>query len=122
LVNSRAYNSEKKFSKEESDSAKWTLHFLLDRFLKILYPIVPQITSFIAEDRGENLLVSEWPEVKKKDFEQIFLVDKIMEFNSEVWKKKKEKSISLRDSIKGIKIPDELGSFEKDLVACHGLE
>ena len=44
-----------------------------------------------------------------------------MEFNSEVWKQKKEKGISLRAEISGIEIPKELADFEKDLKECHGL-
>ena len=47
------------------------------------------------------------------------LVNKIMEFNSNVWKKKKEKGISLINEISGIKIPRELKNFEKDLIAAH---
>jgi hypothetical protein len=42
-----------------------------------------------------------------------------MAFNSEVWKKKKEAGISLREEIKGVEIPEELKVFESDLKACH---
>jgi len=44
-----------------------------------------------------------------------------MNFNSFVWKTKKEKGISLRDSIDGIQIPEKLKLYEKDLKNCHGL-
>ena len=50
VVKARAYNQDKKFSKAESDSAKYTLHFLLERFLTLLYPIVPQISSLTANE------------------------------------------------------------------------
>ena len=50
------------------------------------------------------------------------LIEKIMKFNSEDWKTKKEKGISLRNSISGIKIPESLIDFEDDLKACHRLE
>ncbi len=46
-------------------------------------------------------------------------IEKILSFNSEVWKAKKEKSISLKEPISGIKIPKDLKPFEKDLKACH---
>ena len=44
----------------------------------------------------------------------------ISEFNSKVWNAKKEKGLSLKDSIK-IEIPKELDVFKKDLVAMHNL-
>jgi len=45
----------------------------------------------------------------------------ISEFNSKVWNAKKEKGLSLKDSIK-IEIPKELEIFKKDLVAMHHLD
>ena len=44
-----------------------------------------------------------------------------MEFNSKIWKAKKEAGISLRDNIKNFKIPKELKPFEKDLITVHNL-
>jgi valyl-tRNA synthetase len=122
LVKSRVYNNEGKFSKQESDSAKYTLHFLLERFLTLVYPVIPQITSFIANEKGIDLLKEQWPKIDKDvDEKHIGLIEEIMGFNSDVWKQKKEKGISLRNEISGIKIPNSLREFEKDLKICHGL-
>ena len=120
IVKARAYNQEGKFTKQESESAKYTLHFLLERLLILLYPIIPQITSVISEEKGINIFKQEWPKtnIGKSDLK---LVEKIMEFNSEVWKQKKEKGISLKAEVSGIKIPKELKEFEKDLKATHHL-
>ena len=120
MVKARAYNQENKFSKEESDSAKFTLHFLLERFIQLMYPIIPQVCSIIANEKDINIFEMEFPEAKigKSDLK---LIDKIMEFNSEIWKKKKESGLSLNKEIKGIKIPKELKDFEKDLIGCHKL-
>ncbi|MBU2576604.1 MAG: valine--tRNA ligase [Nanoarchaeota archaeon] len=120
LVKNRAYNEEKNFTKEESASARYTLHFLLERLITLLYPIIPQITSVLAKEKGIDLLSAEWPESKtgKSD---LSLIEFLVEFNSKVWKTKKEKGISLRNPIKGIKIPKELSAFEKDLKACHNI-
>jgi valyl-tRNA synthetase len=96
------------------------LHFLLERSLFLFYPIIPQITTTIAEEKGINLLTSSWPEYADVTVNSD-LVQKIIDFNSEVWRIKKEKGISLRDSISGIEIPSEIKDFEKDLVSCHGL-
>ncbi|MEK6823873.1 MAG: valine--tRNA ligase [Nanoarchaeota archaeon] len=121
IVKARAYNSDEKFTKEESDSAKHTLHYLLERILFLLYPIIPQITTTIAKEKGIDLLKAEWP---KHNIGKSKLIDvhNILEFNSNVWKEKKLKNISLRNEISGIKIPKELKDFEKDLKACHNLK
>ena len=120
LVKNRAYNQENKFSKEDSDSAKHTLYFLLERFLTLLYPITPQLTTIIGKELGLDLLTSNFPKAKlgKSNLE---LINKIMDFNSLVWKAKKDKSISLREHIDGIEIPSDLHEFKEDLVAGHNL-
>jgi len=120
LVKGRAYNQEGRFSEEESESAKYSLHFILERFLYLTYPVIPQITSFIAKEKRIDLLREPFPKAKvgKSDLE---LILKVVEFNSLVWKKKKDDSLSLKANISGIKIPSELKEFEKDLIVCHGL-
>lgn len=121
LVKARAYNSEKIFSKEESDSAKYTLYFLLERFLHLFYPVIPQITSFIAEDLKIDLLSAVFPKaIRGKS--NLQLINNLIDFDGEIWKLKKEKGISLRGDILGIKIPKELKEFERDLRISHCLK
>ncbi|MBX4212348.1 valine--tRNA ligase [Candidatus Pacearchaeota archaeon] len=126
LIKNRAYNQEKKFTKEESASAHYTLHFLLERLITLFYPIIPQITSVIAEELGTDSHPEKFPEytlpAKESIRTEATSIQKIMEFNSEIWKKKKDENISLRETIKGIKIPKDLKPFEKDLIACHNLQ
>ncbi|MEX0920706.1 MAG: valine--tRNA ligase [Candidatus Pacearchaeota archaeon] len=122
LVKSRAYNKDKKFTKEESDSAKYSLHYMLEKLLRLLYPIIPQITETIAREKGIDLMNSGFPRSKVKgEWISKDIVGKISGFNREVWKKKNDKGISLRDEISGIKIPKELKFFERDLKATHNL-
>jgi len=118
LVKARAYNQNKKFSEIESDSAKFTLHSLLERVVVLLSPIIPQITSVIAKELKISL--DKFPKIKTKKF-QLYLINEIENFNRYVWEKKKDKGISLRDEISGIKIPKELKKFEKDLIVTHSL-
>lgn len=120
LVKNRVYNEDKKFTDEESESAKYTLYFLLERLLILLYPIIPQVTTLIAEERGMNLLKVEWPEIKLGN-SNLQLVEELINFNGKIWKKKKEEGISLRNPIEGIEIPTELSEFEKDIKACHNI-
>lgn len=121
IVKKRAYNQENEFSEEESNSAKWTLHYLLDRFLILAYPIIPQITSLIMQEKEIDLHRQEFPKFEKISTE-LSLIEDIVEFNSFVWKEKKEKEISLRDKITGIKVPEKLKAYEKDLVSTHNLK
>ncbi len=121
MVKSRAYNKDNLFTKEESDSAKYTIHFLLERFLALIYPIIPQLSSTIAKEIGIDLLSAEFPEAKTKKTD-LTIIDKLMDFNSEIWKIKKDRGISLNSPIKNIKIPADLKPFEKDLNACHRIE
>ncbi|HVY01870.1 MAG TPA: valine--tRNA ligase [Candidatus Nanoarchaeia archaeon] len=121
IVKNRAYNQENKFSKEQSDSAKYTLYYLLENLLTILYPIIPQITSVISTDLGIDLHVAEFPKGKEAKEKDLKLIEKIAQFNSNVWKAKREKNISLKESISGIEVPKELKAFEQDLKACHNL-
>ena len=75
---------------------------------------MPQITSVILKTHDLA-----FPAGKKNDSQEI--IGKIMYFNSLVWKSKKDSGISLKEPISGIKVPDELKAFEKDLIACHSL-
>ncbi len=118
IIKARAYNENKIFTNEESESARYTLHFLLERLITLLYPVIPQITSVIAGEFKIDLLNAEWPKSKKSKHDKK-LIEKLMDFNKEIWKSKKEKGISLKESIEGISIPKELRTFDKDLIACH---
>lgn len=115
LVKNRAYNEESLFTKEQKDSAHYALHFLLERFLLLAHPIMPQITSTILHNL--KIKTDTFPKYQKSKT-NTDLVDAITQFNKKVWKKKKDQGISLRESIKAT-IPKDLKPFESDLKACH---
>lgn len=120
LVKPRVYNETKKFTKEEQESAMYALHTLLERVITLLHPIIPQVTSVIAQKVGISL--ENFPEVKTKKFDEMHRVAELTEFNSLIWKTKREKNISLRDPLtEKHTIPSALKKFEKDLTACHNL-
>ncbi len=119
LVKARAYNENKQFTEKESESAKYTLHVMIERLVTLLHPIIPQVTSVIAAELKHSL--QEFPQPKKiKSSPE--LIKQLTDFNSHVWKTKREKNISLREPINGISIPKELKAFETDLSACHNLQ
>lgn len=120
LVKSRAYNEQKNFTASESESAKYTLHYTLERIVTLLFPIMPQVTSVIAKEL--KLDVEEFPEVKIKGDADMKILEEVMKFNSEIWKKKKDNGLSLRDELPGASIPKSLKPFEKDLKSAHNLK
>lgn len=116
MVKARAYNETKEFSKSEQDSAHFTLRFILEKISQILHPIIPQVTSIMAAELKVSL--ENFPK-GKAGAKSEEIIHKITEFNSQIWKLKKEKGISLRESITGVTIPAELKKFKQDLIACH---
>jgi valyl-tRNA synthetase len=119
LVKARAYNENEQFTEKESESAKYTLHVMIERLITLLHPIIPQVTSIIATDLKHSL--EEFPQPKKTKSSPE-LIKQLTDFNSHVWKTKREKNISLREPISNISIPKELKAFESDLAACHSLQ
>ena len=120
MAKGRAYGID--FSDEERDAAIYTLHKVLSTILKLLAPITPFITEYLwktlySEDSIHKEKIPETENVE--DFSQS--TQNVIEFNSKVWNEKKEKSLSLKDSIKVV-IPKELEIFRKDLTAMHNLE
>ncbi len=126
LVKSRVYNG----AKSEKESAFFVLYNSLLAIIKLIAPIMPFVTEeiyqtyFLQNEKDKSIHISNWPEKFKikenKDDKKIF--DALLEFNSKVWKEKKEKGLSLRAEITGIKIPKELKAFEKDLISTHNLK
>lgn len=119
MVKARVYNESKKFSEKESEAARHTLYTLLDHLVLLLHPIIPQVTTIIAQEIGTDL--ETFPDKKAQKQPFLTTIEKIMQFNSEVWKTKRENNISLKEPIKGIAIPKELSSYKEDLIACHNL-
>jgi valyl-tRNA synthetase len=120
MVKWRAYGQG---SEEEAISAWWTLHTSLRYILRILAPITPHITDVIwRRIYGGTVHEESLPEPKKEwktDYAK--LGDRLMEFNSYVWKIKKERGISFKESV-SLSIPEELKPFEKDLRALHNIK
>lgn len=121
LIKSRAYNQENRFTKEEQDSAIYTLRFLLERLLTLLYPIIPMITFSILKEMKKDILKEEFPKAIKCKFNEE-KINKLIEFNSKIWKIKKERGLSLKSEIKDIEIPSALKEYEKDLISAHNIK
>ncbi len=122
IVKPRVYNQDKKFTKEEQDSGLYTLHYCLDIILKLLAPINPLITYYVYKNlRNKDVHLEAFPEavrVEKVGFETKEFTD----LNSEIWKFKKDNNLSLKDTLREIKINNKFKSIEKDLIAAHHIK
>jgi valyl-tRNA synthetase len=110
-------------AKDGDKAASWTLHKVLKEFLLTMAPIIPGITDYIWRHiyNKESIHSLEFGDYKsfllKKKLEQ---GEKLMEFNSYVWKKKKQEGIRMKEGIK-VKVPQELKEFSLDLKKMHNL-
>jgi len=119
MVKKRAYG--KGFVKEEQKAACYTLHICLKTILQLLSPIIPFTSDYVWQElySKKSIHFEKFPEAKWKS-NITKLTQKIVEFNSTVWNEKKEKGLSLKESIEK-EIPKELKSFEKDFKAMHNI-
>ena len=120
LVKARAYGEN--FSETEKKSAVYTLNYVLKRILLLIAPVTPFITQTLWDSLygSESIHYQIIPEAKNYDDGLLILGNKLMEFNSRIWNSKKDKKLSLRDTI-NIEIPQELRPFEKDLRSMHNI-
>ncbi|MEM0325298.1 MAG: valine--tRNA ligase [Candidatus Aenigmatarchaeota archaeon] len=116
MVKRRAYNND--------ESAKYTLNFVFKEILKLLAPIIPATCDYIYRELyGKSILLEKFGRVNRKLIDKNLLekTEKLLEFNSYIWKKKKEMNLSLKDPINE-KVWEELKEFESDLVLMHNLQ
>ena len=106
-------------------SSTWTLHRIVRDILTIFSPICPFFTHYLSEQiYGKSSVdIREYPILDIDiDLEKYTKLTKpILDFNSLVWKLKKESGISLKNEISGISIPEELTQMRNTLIEMHNL-
>jgi valyl-tRNA synthetase len=119
MVKPRAYGQG--FSAAQQKAAWYTLHTVLRTALLLLAPITPFMPEHIWTQlysrksiHGQRFPRPAWPKASKR------YTGKILEFNRDVWKLKKEKNLALRDPVE-LKVPKALMPFKNDLVKMHSL-
>ncbi|HXV50632.1 MAG TPA: valine--tRNA ligase [Nitrosopumilaceae archaeon] len=120
MVKARAYGLG--FSDDEKKAAIYTLHKVLSTVLKLLAPITPFISDYLWQQLYSKTTIHKESQVEPESLVDMSKFTKeIVEFNSKVWNKKKDKGLSLKDSI-SIAVPQSLDQFKKDLQAMHNLK
>ncbi len=108
--------------KKTSARAAWyTLHKCLKTCLILLAPISPFITDYMWKKlySKKSVHLERLPK-KQRIGKMIMFTEMIKDFNSSVWRTKKQQNLSLRDPIR-IEIPDELKIFKNDLKLMHNI-
>jgi valyl-tRNA synthetase len=95
----------------------------LKSVLRLLAPICPFMTDKIYRELYRNSVhLEEFPKTKKEWEKKLAKVTPdLIEFNSKIWKEKKEKNMPLNSEYTG-SIPKRLLLFERDLKAMHKLK
>ena len=103
------------------EAAAWTLHRIVRDVLTSLSPICPFFTHYLSTTLYANSSVDvrEFPDIIVSKSEFLKLTNHVIEFNSEVWKLKKDNGISLNTEIPNVKIPKELEILSDSLIRMH---
>lgn len=122
LVKNRAYNESNTFTKEAQDAAVSTLYTCFYTLLKLMAPITPMITYKIYRDlTGKDIHFEEFPKEVKAAAVKI-KTDELVSLNSEIWKAKKDKGLSLKAEIAEAVVPEQFRVIESDLKSTHGIK
>jgi valyl-tRNA synthetase len=122
-VKRRAYNNDEKtkFSEAQRNAAVKTLRDSLKTILELLYPINPAMSHFIYSQLFNQKIISKpWP-IKTGKTSSINGTE-LTEFNSAMWKTKKDNNLSLKDPLKKVTAPETLKPIEKELKAMHNIQ
>ncbi|MCH1523619.1 MAG: class I tRNA ligase family protein [Candidatus Thalassarchaeaceae archaeon] len=113
MVKSRLYDGD--------EVASWTLHRIVRDILTSLSPICPFFTHYLSTTlyNQSSVDVRQFPDVMPIVSELLDLTPLLIEFNSNVWKIKKDAGISLNTEISDVSIPERLYILEKSLIRMH---
>ncbi|MFQ5986818.1 MAG: valine--tRNA ligase [Thermoplasmata archaeon] len=113
MVKHRAYEGDR--------GSLHVLHRVLRTLLRLLAPICPFITDAIwREMYGGSVHREAFPEPREA-WQSVLrdLTPTLVDFNSSVWREKKERRLTLKDGIAGVSLPKELEPFAEDLSQMH---
>jgi valyl-tRNA synthetase len=108
-------------TREEAESAWYTLHRVLRACLVGLSPIIPFITDYLFRNiYGESVLHQSFPVFEDVEHVENEVAALFMNVNSAVWKFKKKLGVSLNEEIGyRVYVPDRLKPMEHDLARMH---
>jgi len=113
MVKSRLYDGDV--------AAAWTLHRIVRDVLISLSPICPFFTHYLSTTLygSSSVDAREFPKRVESNNKLLNLTGPLIDFNSEVWRKKKDNGISLNSEIHSVIIPEELQILSESLIRMH---
>lgn len=104
--------------------AAWTIHRIVRDLMSAFSPICPFFSHHISSTLYNESAVDvrEFPEIMAIDGKLTELSESLKDFNSMVWKTKKDSGLSLKSEIEGIEIPENLEEFREILTSMHHLQ
>jgi len=125
MAKARAYNTDHAFSKNEQRAAWLTLHNCLRSVLILLAPICPYITDGLWRSmysrRSIHTKLFQRPSERTIDkLDEV--TASLIEFNSTIWKYKKDHNMALNQPLAGVCASPKLRSMTSDLKAMHRIE
>jgi len=116
---------------DDDPAAAWTIHRMVRDLLTMFSPICPFFSHHLSETLYDLSAVDvrSHPQAplahlafESEEGDRLrSLTEMMCEFNSVVWRTKKDGGISLNKPIAGVKIPNELEEFTDELVRMHNL-
>ena len=109
----------------ENPSAIWTLHRIVRDLLTAFSPICPFFSDYLSTTLYGKSAVDErsFPPLSvKNDYDAtpyLSITDDLIDFNSEIWKMKKDQGLSLKSDISNITIPESLTNLKTSLRIMH---
>ena len=120
MVKSRLYDGD--------EAAAWTIHRIVRDLLDAFSPICPFFSHHISSTLYKRSAVEaeSFPILPAGAVDDgvegwLSITDAVMEFNSEVWRIKKEQGLSLNSELTGIEIPNDLEALSIPLSRMHRL-
>jgi valyl-tRNA synthetase len=109
---------------DDDVGAAWTIHRIVRDLMSAFSPICPFFSHHISSTLYKESAVDarEFPEILTIDGELTELSESLRDFNSMVWKTKKDNGLSLKSEIEGIEIPNNLEEFKNILTSMHHLQ
>ena len=100
---------------------KRQLHRIVRDVLISLSPICPFFTHYLSTTLYGTSSVDarEFPKSVESNIKLLSLTGPLIDFNSEVWRKKKDNGISLNSEIPSVIIPEELQILSESLIRMH---
>ena len=117
MAKTRLYN--------EDSSATWTLHRIFRDLMSILSPICPFFTHHLSttlyDKSAVDVDIFPTPPISETE-SWTNMTEPLVNFNSLVWKAKKDAGISLAAPISEHSVPDSLKQIKQALISMHKLE